>query len=253
MKSGPQNSLCDKDFNLHFVIFMIRFYLMKIIDMHTHVDYITPDFQPDVVECVCCATTEDSWKKIVNLCNKDNRVYGAVGVHPWFVDSVDDGFDFRLEQLLASNSNYMIGEIGLDKYKPNMEKQQDIFIKQFEIAMKLKRIVFLHCVGAWDKILHILKQYRNLPIIVVHDFNANKDILHKVSQYKNMYFSFGKNVLYDRNYCIENIDVNKILVETDGKKDVFLKDIIKKISDIKNDENIFDIIYNNTRRILENG
>jgi len=226
---------------------------MKIIDAHTHIDYITPDFQSNVVGCVCCTTTENDWEKLICLMKDDNRVYGAFGFHPWFVNSVCDDFDARLQKLLKANSNYMIGEIGLDKYKPNMDKQLDVFIKQFNLAIELKRTVFLHCVGAWDKILHVLKQYKNLPIMVMHAFNGNENILNDLLKYENIYFSFDKNALYDRNHRIQQIPMNKILVETDGKVDTDLMKIIDEISNLKNESNAFDIIYNNTLKVLQNG
>lgn len=226
---------------------------MKIIDVHTHMDYITQNFQTDVVGCVCCAVKESEWKKIVELVGLNKSVYGAFGIHPWFVESVIDEFDIRLKNLLNTDSRYMVGEIGLDKYKPNMEKQIDVFIKQFDLAVKLKRIVCLHCVGAWDKILHVLKQYKNteLPIIVAHDFNGNKDIIKKLLQYENIYFSFGKNALYDRNQRIEQIPMNKILVESDGKNDTLLYGVVDKIATVKKESNACNIIYNNTNRILK--
>ena len=91
-----------------------------------------------------------------------------------------------------------------------------------------------------------------MPIIVAHDFNGNENILNELLRYKNIYFSFGKNALYGKNSRIEQIPFDKILVESDGKKDVLLKDIVEQISKIKNDKNISEIIYNNTKRILEN-
>lgn len=228
---------------------------MKIIDAHTHIDYITFEHQSDVVGVVCCAVQENTWQKIIDLMNIDNRVYGAFGIHPWFVDSVAKDFDTRLIQLLKTDSNYMVGEIGLDKYKPNMDKQTDVFIKQLDIAIKLKRIVCLHCVGAWDKILHILKQYKQseLPIIVIHDFNANKDITQKLLQYQNIMFSFGKNAVYGKNCRIEQIPLNRILIETDGNPDVLLSELMKQIEKITEHKNISDIIYNNTIRVFKNG
>lgn len=228
---------------------------MKIIDAHTHIDYITCDIQPDVVGAVCCATMESDWKKIVDLIDKDKRVYGAFGVHPWFVDSVEQGFDVRMENLLKTDSNYMVGEIGLDKHKPNMEKQIEIFKIQFDMAIKLNRSVCLHCVGAWDKIFYILKQYNklDLPTIVAHDFNENIDVLKQLLKYENIFFSIGKNALYDRNNRIEQIPNDKLLVETDGKKEVVLKDVLLKIAQIKNDENILNIIYENTLKVLNHG
>jgi len=228
---------------------------MKIIDAHGHIDYITCDIQRDVVGMICCATNESDWDKIVNLMMQNNCVYGAFGIHPWFVDTVNDNFIKSLRVLLESNPCYMIGEIGLDKYKPNMEKQMDIFIQQFDLATELHRTMFLHCVGAWDKILHVLKQYKKseLPIIVVHDFNENQDITNKLLQYENVVFSFGKNALYGKNCRIAQIPSNRILVESDGKIDIVLTDVIEKIANIKDDANIPDIIYNNTKRIMNNG
>ena len=228
---------------------------MEIIDAHTHIDYITPDFQQNVKGCICCAVEESEWQKIIDVMQNDNRVYGAFGVHPWFINSVEQDFLVRLKKLLERNSDYMVGEIGLDKYKPDMQKQTDIFINQFDMAVNLKRIVCLHCVGAWDKILHILKQYKknDLPIIIAHAFNENEDILNKLLQYENIYFSIGKNALYDRFCRIERIPSNKILVESDADKNVSLVNIIEAIAKIKNESNLVNIICDNAKRILKNG
>ena len=195
---------------------------------------------------------ESDWNNIVDLAKQDKRVYGAFGVHPWFVESLKDGYSIRLENLLKTDSSYMLGEIGLDKYKTNMEKQVEVFMTQLDIAVKLKRTVFLHCVGVWDKMLHILKQYKQneLPIIVVHNFDENDMILRQLLKYKNVFFSIGKNVVYDRNYRIEQIPMNRILIETDAKKDVLLKDVLINLIKIKDDKTIPDIIYNNTLRVL---
>ena len=139
-------------------------------------------------------------------------------------------------------------------YDPDyMDKQLDFFVKQLDVAVLLKRIVFLHCVGAWDKILHILKQYKQseLPVIVAHNFNENQDIIDKLLKYENIMFSIGKNAVYGKNCRIDKIPLERIFVETDGKPDVMLKDVISKIVDVKHDENVPNIIYNNTQRILK--
>ena len=77
---------------------------MKIFDAHTHIDYITPNFQPDVIGAIVCATKQSDWNQIVDLIKHDNRVYGAFGIHPWFVENVCDDFDVCLEILLKTNS-----------------------------------------------------------------------------------------------------------------------------------------------------
>ena len=228
---------------------------MKIIDAHSHIDYISHNFQEDVVGTICCATNESDWDKLIDIMQNDKNVYSAFGIHPWFVDSVKNGFEERLETLLKTNRNFMVGETGLDKYKPDMDKQINIFQSQLNIAIHLHRSVFLHCVGAWEKILCVLKQYKQkeLPIIVVHDFNANNDILDKLLQYKNIYFSLGKNFVYDRLCRIEEIPSDKILIESDADKNVILTNIIDKISSVKKEPDIADMIYNNTIKVINNG
>jgi len=221
---------------------------MKIIDAHSHLDYITHKFQSDVVGTICCTTNETEWNKLIEMMEQDKNIFGAFGIHPWFVDSVTEGFDERLEFLLKMNQKFMVGEIGLDKYKPYMDRQINIFQKQLDIAIRLKRSVFLHCVGAWDKILHILKQYKQneLPIIIAHDFNANDEILDRLLGYKNILFSFGKNIVYGRFSRIDKIVCDRILVETDANDNVLLKNIFDKISQKES------VIYDNTIRVLNN-
>ena len=121
--------------------------------------------------------------------------------------------------------------------------------------MKLKRAVFLHCVGAWDKILHILKQYKKteLPVIVAHNFNGSKEILNNLIQNYDIYFSVNKIDKHQEINRIEQISINRILVETDAKSDILLNDLIDKISNIKNEPDACKIIYENTQRVIHNG
>lgn len=225
---------------------------MKIIDAHSHIDYITHNFQKDVVGTICCAKNETEWMDLLTLAGQDKKVYAAFGIHPWFIDTFQNGFENRLLDILKTNRSFMVGEIGLDKNYPNMEKQIDIFIKQLEMAIELNRPVFLHCVGAWDKVLHIFKQYKKLPKIVAHSFNGSDSIIKELCKNYDVVFSFGKNALYDKNSRIEQIDSDKILVETDAKESVCLLDIVNKISSIKNDLDFWEIIYQNTQRIINN-
>ena len=201
---------------------------MKIIDAHSHIDYISHQFQFDVNGTICCAVSESDWVTLIDITYTDKKVYGAFGLHPWFVQDVKDGFENRLFDFLTKNDSFMVGEIGLDKYKPNMEKQIEVFQKQFDVAVKLKRSIFLHCVGAWDKILHIIKQYRKseLPIIVAHDFNGSDEIIQNIIQNYDMFFSVHKVDKSQEINRIQQIPIDKILVETDGKDNIILSDII---------------------------
>ena len=227
---------------------------MKIIDAHSHIDYITHRFQPDVVGTICCATTESQWRILSDLMKSDLCVFGAFGVHPWFVDDTDIGFIDKLENLLCENPNFMVGEIGIDKYKPNIDKQTDFFEKQFDLAVKYRRTVSLHCVGAWDKILHILKKYKQsyLPNIIAHAYSGNMDITKSLLNNQKIFFSFNKIDISHDLQRISQIPANRILVESDAKQNIDLISLINKISEIKNEDNISGIIYDNAKTVIDN-
>lgn len=229
--------------------------LMKIIDAHSHIDYITSDFQDDVIGTVCCTINESDWDTLKNMNSVNKNIYVAFGVHPWSVGGISDGFETRLENLLKTNDSFMVGEIGIDKYKNDIEKQIYIFQKQFDVAVKLQRTVFLHCVGGWDKMLHILKQYKKseLPIIVAHNFNGSDEILNNLMRNYDVLFSVSKIDKRHEINRIQQIPIDKILVETDGNHNVVLSGVIKTISKIKNESETDKIIYNNTLRMLNNG
>ena len=80
----------------------------------------------------------------------------------------------------------------------------------------------------------------------MHDFNANEEILTRLLEYKHVYFSLGKNAVYDRLCRIEEIPNDRILIESDGDKNIILKNLIDKISKNESD------IYNNTLKVLNN-
>ena len=224
---------------------------MKIIDAHSHIEYISHNIQPDVVATICCATNESDWNNLANITLSDKNVYGAFGVHPWFVDTIMDGFDKRLYDLLKLNDSFMVGEIGLDKYRPNMEQQIDVFERQLNVAVEMNRAIFLHCVGAWDKILHVLKQYKKLPTIIAHDFNGNNEIMQNLVNNYDIMFSIHRVDKPTEIRRIEQFPIEKMLVESDAKPDVILHNVIDKISDIKKEPNAGEIIYKNTQRILQ--
>ena len=230
-------------------------YIMKIIDAHSHVEYVTHKFQSSVVGTFCCATNESQWNELINMMKTDSQIFGAFGIHPWFIDSVSNDFESKLKNLLLKNPQFMVGEIGLDKYKPNMDKQIELFEKQLNIAVNLHRVVSIHCVGAWDKIFHILNKYKksDLPYIIAHSYSGNLDITKRLlNSYDNIMFSFAK---IDEKHDFQRIDqipANRILVESDAKKDVVLSETIKQIQNIKQCDNLSNIIYNNANMVLKN-
>ena len=98
----------------------------------------------------------------------------------------------------------------------------------------------------------VLSKENRAILIIVHGFDANEQILKQLLKYENIYFSVSKNAVYGKNCRIEQIPKNNILIETDGKPDVILSELIDMIEKRKNESNLSETIYNNTQRVLNN-
>jgi TatD DNase family protein len=228
---------------------------MKYTDAHCHLTKIP---NGEIACCICDATNESEWDQVIENSNADT-VFACIGVHPWFVSNINAGWESRLYEKLLQNQSVMVGEIGIDKYKPDIETQTKIFYDQFEIAAKLKRPIHLHCVGAWDKILHILKTASNnsLPTILVHGFNDNPQIIAQIAEKYNVYFSYSPHEITEKfSDIVRNTPIKRILTESDAydsetafQNIVMITETIAQILD-SNPDDICEQIYDNFQRMV---
>jgi TatD DNase family protein len=184
--------------------------MKKFIDAHCHL--FNSDL-PDNIGAIVNATNPADWRAVIECAHKNASAFGAIGVHPWYVADLADGWDVCLRDLLVANPDIMVGEIGLDKHKPDMDLQLGVFARQLEIAAELGRGAHVHCVGAWDKMFEVLKVYKSKmpPFMLFHRFSGNgADVARLVADY-NAYFSF-------RDVCDVICDVPsaRVLIETDS-------------------------------------
>jgi TatD DNase family protein len=163
-----------------------------------------------------------------------------------------------LIDLISRNLNAHIGEVGLDKNikkKTPMDIQINILIKHIRIAKRFERVLSLHCVGAWGKLLDTLKvelinndtSSKNVIGILLHSCNSLP--INLVQEFKSLsvpvYFSLnGKISNEDMKTMIKVIPINFLLVETDSP-DQLIPSLAKM--DIKYNEPSYLI---NTVRII---
>ncbi|WPC07034.1 TatD family hydrolase [Pseudomonas benzenivorans] len=123
-------------------------------------------------------------EQAVELCQRldegGQHLFSTAGVHPhdakgWTSDSAA-----RLEALLAEPRVRAVGECGLDfnrdfSPRPQQEKALE---EQLALAVALQMPVFLHERDADQRLLEILRDYRDrLPAAVVHCFTGEKRAL----------------------------------------------------------------------------
>ena len=182
---------------------------MKYTDAHCHIFTAPAD---NVAAQVCNATTAADWGKLVQ--NADDRTHVCIGIHPWYIDSATPDWADCMREILLSNPQIMVGEIGIDKYHPDIDRQIEFFAQQIKIAIEMNRPVHLHCVGAWDKVLHILKGHRPRIPIIAHAFGGNAAIMTTLAEY-NTYFSYGMRGDHIADTA-KIAPLDKILVESDS-------------------------------------
>ncbi len=182
---------------------------MKYTDAHCHI--FTAPVDSAIAMQICNAATVTDWEKLTRIV--DDRTHVCIGIHPWHIDSATPDWADCMREILLSNPQIMVGEIGIDKYHPNMERQIEFFTRQIEIAIEFNRPSHLHCVGAWDKVLHILKTHRPHIPIVAHAFGGNAEIMTELSKH-NSYFSYGVRDGHI-NDTAKIVPLDKILVESD--------------------------------------
>lgn len=240
--------------------------MQRYIDAHCHLqkfsnltDVIQRAKGLGICGFVCNSTSSADWNKVIELGKSYSNIYPCIGIHPWCVDKTSYGDILRMHELLKSDSRIMVGEIGLDKLHPDMKTQEDIFIKQLILAAEFNRSVHIHCVGAWDRLLHILKGLREkVPhLMVLHGFAGSVEISRSLLREYNVFFSFSPviNNWKSRLNVIKEMPLDRVLVESDDANPDVILEVVKKISEVLglSVAQVADAIYDNSQRFLKDG
>ena len=117
-----------------------------------------------------------------------NHAYCSVGIHPRQTDIT--GLH-KLEAIAKQPNVVAIGETGFDKLASSTLKQQkELFIAHIELAEKLRKPLIIHCVKAWQELIHIRKQYVSDIQWIIHGFRGNGKLAHQLLQF-GFHLSFG--------------------------------------------------------------
>ena len=203
---------------------------MRLIDCHCHLTdeafdddrlFIINDLSNFAIRGIINPATniEDS-KKAIALSEKFDNFYPMVGIHPEEVDQIKDKDLEELEILAKNDKVVAIGEIGLDYYwkDDNKDRQKEIFIHQLQLARKLDLPAVIHVRDSKDDIIEILKDYTDLKI-QIHCFS---DDLKTLNTYMDMgfYISIGGVVTFangtNEHVAARNVPIERLMLETDS-------------------------------------
>lgn len=175
------------------------------------------------------AVDETDWPTIYTLAGRKNfRVF--LGIHPWKVADVQNGWDARLAELLQRFPMAGIGEIGFDGWKKELQspelqaRQLALFRRQLELAAEFCRPVSIHAVRAWEKIWPILREFESCPFpILFHAFAGSPELVKQLRAIlgERAFFSIAAfrfraaSQPFDR--LVQAIPTHRLLLETDAE------------------------------------
>lgn len=205
---------------------------MLLIDTHSHI--FSDEFDTDR-EAVLKRAAEvgvqyhilpnidsSSTNRLLDTCNRFPQCFPLMGLHP---TSVRNGFEreiYHVEEQLAKNKFWGIGEIGIDLYwdKTYFIQQQEAFRHQLRLAKKLNLPVVIHSRNSFREIFDIVDQeIDNTLKGVFHSFTGTIDDYKHIDQYKTFLVGIGGIVTYKNGGVgglVNQMDPNKILLETDS-------------------------------------
>lgn len=209
--------------------------------------------------------------KAIEIANKYEFIYAAVGMHPSEIKKMDKEDLSKIENLLTNKKVVAIGEIGLDYYwdKDNKEEQKEIFIKQIEWSNKYNLPIIIHSREAAEDTYNILKANKKYyKKGIMHCYSYSLQLAKEFIKLDFM-LAFGGALTFlnskQNKEVVKEIDSKYLLTETDapyltphpfrGKRNEpkYIHLVVEEMSKLKNisEEEMSQIVYNNACDFFE--
>jgi len=253
-----------------------------MIDSHCHLDHepLLSDL-PNVIKrsrdigiekILTISTSFESFSRVKELVNKDDMIFGTIGIHPHESSTNIITSKEIIESLKEHSKIIGIGETGLDFYYNNSEKKNQIisFKEHIEASIKTNLPLIVHSRAAEKETFEILNDYKNEKIkILMHCFTGSKEFSDKLLTL-NSHFSASGIITFKNSIELQetfkSLPLDNILIETDspflapvpkrGKKNEpsFINFTASKLADIKNisKSELIKITTNNFNKLFFN-
>lgn len=211
--------------------------MMILVDSHCHIDGTEFDAdRDDVVQRASEAgvrfmlnvgTGEPEsgiFEKAVEVGNKYENVYTAIGVHPHDAKTYNDAAEARLIRLAKENEKVIAwGEIGLDFYYDHSPRdvQENVFRRQIRVAKDLDLPIIIHSRAANEETVRVLTDeysQTNFRGGIMHCFGGTPAMAEDLMNI-GFLISFAGNVTFKKAENLRDaarvVPLEKLLIETD--------------------------------------
>src|SRR5690554_6221299 len=174
---------------------MRRRSMLKLIDIHCHlVDY----FETAEIERI------DSKSKVLHVSTALNKheieIHNSIKTPYWFAglhpQDAKQPLSYKESFIeLSSKANSLgLGEIGLDRNFPDLEKQVELLEMQVHKAEELRVPTLYHLVGHEYKFIELHKEWQLPTMKIMHGFNSSFEVYQELDKL-GFYFSISNRLL----------------------------------------------------------
>ncbi|KAL6034003.1 hypothetical protein STEG23_008760 [Scotinomys teguina] len=165
--------------------------------------------------------TDGLWEELL----KEDLVWGAFGCHPHFARYYNENQERKLLHALRHPKAVAFGEMGLDyshKCTTPVPEQHQVFERQLQLAVSLKKPLVIHCRDADEDLLDIMKKFVPSDYkIHRHCFTGSYSVIEPLLKYfPNMSVGFTAVLTYSSAWeardALRQIPLDRIIVETDA-------------------------------------
>ena len=216
------------------------------LERSLHESYRMDHIPKVLIVSLSCAVEPADWQACLDYASTSETIVPALGVHPWYLENLQNVYLETLERLLNSHPTAIVGEIGLCKVAKflrtypygkaaALELQRSVFIAQLKLAAKYRRSVSVHCVdqhGVLMSVLEELSPHELPPKIAMHSFTGTAHHIQQLLKFESknggntlFYFGFSHIVNFEMNSsaksrrrgveAIQSVPFDRLLAESD--------------------------------------
>ena len=203
-----------------------------MIDSHCHLDHeplfsdlknvIKRSKQIGIKRLLTISTSIESFYRVKEIVNKDDIIFGTIGIHPHETDRNNINSDFFIKNLNENKKIIGIGETGLDFYYDNADRDKQIssFKIHIEAALRANIPLIIHSRNAEEKTFDILNEYKKEKLkILMHCFTGSQKFAEQLLRF-NSYFSASGIITFKNSTELQKtfkfLPLDKVLIETDS-------------------------------------
>jgi len=164
---------------------------MGYIDSHAHL--CSKEFNQDILEIITDFSNNEIDRVVLICCNDKDYIKAlalakefscfsiAKGIHPEQANEYTEKDLIILDRQLQDGHICLLGEIGLDYHwiKDNKKQQQELFIRQIEMADKYNLPIAVHSRDASEDTYNILKEFHNSKKGVMHCYSGSVEMMER--------------------------------------------------------------------------